>query len=441
MELGLFQKQTVDLVMTAELRQAIGLLQYNTVDLFQFIQEQAVENPLIELEEPEIDDQFDMDFGRQVTKRSAHGHHDDVDPISFAVQTENHLLDDILGQINYLEIDEAKRDILKYIVLNLDDNGYLSLSTAELAGQLETNETKIETCLSILHQLEPIGIGARNIQECLLLQAKHRFPDHGSMHLVIENHLNELADKKWHDISQSLGVTLTEVKDIAELMMTLNPNPCAGLFNTEPTFLFPDLTIHEKNGEYTVVLGDRYLPKVTLNQDYLSLRNSHPQAAAYIQTNYQNYLWLINSIEQRQATIMKIAKTIIKEQTQFLTYGFSHLKPMTLKDIAEAIDMHESTVSRATRNKVIRTPVGSFEMSELFSAKLRKSDTGYASSAQVKLLLKQIIKQEDPRKPLSDQKLADILGERKGITVSRRTIAKYREELNILSSTKRKQVV
>ena len=152
-------------------------------------------------------------------------------------------------------------------------------------------------------------------------------------------------------------------------------------------------------------------------------------------------MWLINSIEQRRQTIMKIVDTIIQKQPDFLKYGFTHLQPMTMKDIAEAIDMHESTVSRATRNKVIRTPVGSFEMGQLFSAKLRQHDSAFASSAQVKLLLKQLIEDENPHQPLSDQKLANQLKAEKAITISRRTVAKYREELNILSSAKRKQVV
>src|SRR5699024_4105334 len=178
---------------------------------------------------------------------------------------------------------------------------------SELAEQLDTAESTVEACLLLLHRLEPIGLGARDIQECLLLQAKHHYPDNKSMHLIIENHIKELADKRWDTISQSLSMTLMDIKHIADLIVTLNPKPCIGLFNFKTEFLFPDITIREEYGEYIVTLSDAYLPKITLNQDYFNLKNTHPQASSYIKSKYQNYLWMINSIEQRQSTIMKIA--------------------------------------------------------------------------------------------------------------------------------------
>lgn len=440
MELGLFQKQSVDLVMTKELRQAIGLLQYNTTDLMNFIQEQAVDNPLIELEERKNNDQIEASLPASPMNKQVNNN-EFVNPIDYTAQKENKLLDSLLEQINCLKVSDGDRDILKYITLNLDDNGYLSMNLSLVAEELDKEEARIEDCLSFLHQLEPIGIGARDAQECLLIQAKHHFPELPSMHHIIENHLYNLANKKWDDISQALSIPITEISHMNNLITTLNPKPCSNLFDSEVNFLFPDITINEQYGEYKITLSDGYLPKIKLNQDYYQLKNSHPHTSSYIKSNYQNYLWLVNSIEQRQSTIIKIAETIIKEQQLFLKHGFSHLEPMTMKDIAQKIDMHESTVSRATRNKVIRTPVGSFEMNQLFSAKLKMDNTNYASSTQVKLLLEEIISQENPKKPYSDQKLANILKEKKSVTISRRTVAKYREELNILSSTKRKQIV
>lgn len=441
MELGLFQDQKLDLVITTELRQAIALLQYNTADLYQFIQEQATENPLIELEEPQVDYNFEAGHYRKKTSTPI-DHKNYVNPVDYTAQKENHILNDLLEQVNYLHLDEEKRTILRYLVLNLDDNGYLKRSTGKLAKELNTGEAEMENCISILHKLEPIGIGSRDLKECLLLQAKHHFPDKPLIHQVIEHYLVELGDKKWQAISDKLNVTLLEIQQISDAIASLNPRPCTGLFNNEPNYLFPDISIEQENGGYKIILGDRYLPKITINQNYVNLKNSHPQVSSYIQSNYQQYNWLINSIEQRKNTMIKIANEIIKKQPSFLEHGFSHLKPMTLSNIAVAIDMHESTISRATNNKVIATPVGSFEMNKLFSAKLKKGDTGgHASSTQVKFILKQMIERENRKKPLSDQKLADKIKEKNGITISRRTVAKYRDELNILSSSKRKQLV
>ena len=441
MELGLFQEQKLDLVITTELRQAIALLQYNTADLYQFLQEQATENPLIELEKPQVDYNFEAGSYRKKNTSTPVDYKNYINPVDYTAQKKNHLMDDLLEQVNYLQLDEETRTIVRYLVLNLDDNGYLKRSTAELAGELNIDQATIESCISVLHSLEPIGIGARDLKECLLLQAEHFFPDEPLIQQVIEHHLIELGDKKWQAISDKLNVTLFDIQQIFNAIASLNPRPCTGLFNNEPNYLFPDISIKKENGDYTIVLGDRYLPKININQNYLNLKNSHPQISSYIQANYQNYNWLINSIEQRKNTMIKIASEIIKMQPDFLEHGFSHLKPMTLNDIAEAIEMHESTVSRATNNKVIATPVGSFEMNKLFSAKLKKGNTGHASSTQVKFILKQFVKQENPKKPLSDQKLADKIKEKKGIKISRRTVAKYRDELNILSSSKRKQLV
>lgn len=437
MKLGLFQEQRMDLVITTELRQAIALLQYNTADLYQFLQEQAMENPLIELQEPKVD----YNLYRRKSTSTPVDQSNYVNPVEFTAQRKNVLMDDLLEQVNYLKLNEAERAILRYLILNLDDNGFLKRHATNLAEELSTDEAKIKTFIHMLQKLEPIGIGARNLKECLILQAKHHFPGETAIHRVIEHYLEKLANKKWQDISQDLNISLSEVKQIADAIASLNPRPCTGLYNDETNYLFPDLTIEQENESYKIVLGDRYLPKININQSYLNLKDSHPKVSSYIQSNYQNYNWLINSIEQRKSTMIKIANEIIKKQPDFLEHGFSRLKPMTLNDIAVSIGMHESTISRATDNKVICTPVGSFEMNKLFSSKLKKADTGYASSVQVKFILKQLINEENRKKPLSDQKLADKIKEMNGITISRRTVAKYREELNILSSPKRKQII
>lgn len=441
MQLGLFQKQTMNLVMTTELRQAIALLQYSSMELAEFLQEEAMENPLIELEEKSpdirIEDKFEPNFSRPIRSN----HDADVSPLDFIPSEDKGLWEDLLEQVQFLPIKEQERAILNYLVLNLDENGYLTISTTEVAGILSTDVEMVEHCVETLQDLEPIGIGARDLRECLLLQAQAYYPEDTYVEQVIKDHLDLLANKKWQDIARTLNITLKDVKKIAERIQTLHPKPCARMNNTPANYLHPDITIEKDNGKYIVSLNDHYIPKIHLNQDYMPLLKGKNDTSKYVNQNYKKYMWLINSIEQRRNTILKIAKVIVKKQRDFLENGFSSLQAMTLKDVADEIDMHESTVSRATSNKVIRTPAGSFELSRLFTSSLGKSDGSNASSTKVKILLKEFINKEDKRKPYSDQKIADYFKKESGITISRRTIAKYREELNILSSAKRKEIV
>lgn len=442
MELGLIQKQTTSLVMTTELRQAIALLQFSTIDLAQFVKEQAIENPLIELEEKPIEGQI-KDTHDQSYTRSSHAPNQDnaVDPIDFIASKKHGQCNDLLEQVQYLTVSKEERSLLRYLILNLDDNGYLSLQPTDIATSFGATEQAVHHGINILQQLEPVGVGTRDLRECLHLQAMVFYPDNPLVAHVIKNHLELLAVKKWQEIAKNLNTSLHEVKDVADCITTLNPRPCSNLFDSEPNYVYPDITIEKINGKYTVTLNDHYLPKIHLNQHYMSLKSSDTDTANYIKNNHQKYQWLIKSIEQRKSTILKITEAIIQNQHEFLENGFSHLQPITLKEIAEKIDMHESTVSRATNNKVITTPNGSYEMRRLFTSKLGKDNNSHASSAQVKSLLKQFINEEDRKRPLSDQKLADYFKKENGITVSRRTVAKYREELNILSSAKRKSIV
>jgi len=441
MQLGLFQKQTMNLVMTTELRQAIALLQYSSMELSEFIQEEAMENPLIELEEkpPEIsvEEKYEPNFSRSIRSN----HDEDVSPLDFIPNEDKSLWEDLLEQVQFLPIKEQDRIILNYLVLNLDDNGYLTISNEEVATMLSTNEETVEHCVEILQGLEPIGIGARDLKECLLLQAQAYYPDDTNIELIIRDYLDLLANKKWQEIARTLNITLKDVKKIAEQIQKLNPKPCARMNNATASYLYPDITIEEDNGNYVVSLNDNYIPKIHLNQEYMPLLKGNNETSKYVNQNYKKYMWLINSIEQRRNTILKIAKVIVKKQRDFLKNGFASLQAMTLKEVAVEIEMHESTVSRATSNKVIRTPAGSFEMSRLFTSSLGKSDGSNASSAKVKILLKEVIDKEDKKKPYSDQKIADYFKKENGITISRRTVAKYREELNILSSAKRKEIV
>src|SRR5690625_2687230 len=241
MQLGLFQKQTMNLVMTTELRQAIALLQYSSMELSEFIQEEAMENPLIELEEksPEIrvEEKYEPSFSRSVRSN----HDEDVSPLDFIPNEDKGLWEDLLEQVQFLPIKEQDRMILNYLVLNLDDNGYLTITNEEVATMLSTNEETVEHCVEILQDLEPIGIGARDLTECLLLQAQAHYPGDTNIELVIRDHLDLLANKKWQDIAHTLNITLKDVKKVAEQIQTLTPKPCARMNNATVSYLYPDI--------------------------------------------------------------------------------------------------------------------------------------------------------------------------------------------------------
>lgn len=443
MQLGLFQKQTMKLVMTTELRQAIALLQYSTIELSEFIQDEALENPLIELEEKTPDVHIEERYELAYRHSKSGDANERVDPLDFITSENYDPREELLEQVRFAPVSEQERTILNYLVLNLDDNGYLPLTNTEAAHMLNIDEENIQYYIDLLQQLEPVGVGARDLRECLTLQALAFFPDEPIIAQVITDYLGLLADKKWQEISRVLDISLAEIKEIFSRIQILDPKPCAKIDHTgQAGYLYPDILIDKnEHAEYTIALNDNYVPNIQVNQQYMNLINNKNDTSKYISQNYKRYMWLINSIEQRRSTILKIARVIADKQRDFLENGFASLQAMTLQDVADEIDMHESTVSRATNNKVIRTPAGSFEMSRLFSSKLGKSDGDNTSSTKVKILLKQYIEEEDKHKPFSDQKIADYFQKENGIAISRRTVAKYREELNILSSSKRKEIV
>lgn len=438
MELGLFQKQTMNLVMTTELRQSIALLQYSALELSHFIQEHATENPLIELEEQTLG--LDNYYGESSSaSRTVNTQDNNFNPLSTIASKNSNRCEDLLEQVNYLSITKQEQKIMKYIILNLDDHGYIPMQDRKIAEDLCISTEKVAKVIDKLQQLEPIGVGARNLKECLTIQAKHYYPDKPLLTCVIAEYLDLLADKKWQELGKLLNISKKELSELANLITSLHPRPYSASVDSETQILYPDVSIEKVNGEYSITFYDPFMPKVRLNEAYLHLKQTQSNAGAFIRENYHKYKWLIKSIEQRKTTIINITKAIVERQQPFLEKGFTHLKPMTLKEIADQIGMHESTISRATSNKVIRTPIGCFEMRKLFTGKIAGDNGTEVSATQIKLRLKQLIQQENRKRPLSDQKLADHF-KKNGITISRRTIAKYREELNILSSSKRKTI-
>lgn len=432
------QQQSLKLIMTTELRQAIEILQLSTYELYQFIHEQVQENPFIELKEKEQSNTY----SNQTLPKKVNYQPEEVNPVDFISAHEPTMYRKLLDQLTWLDLQEKERQLVHYLILNLDENGYLTINFADVCNRFQIDQSEFEKAISILQDFEPIGIGARNLAECLLIQVKKLYPQKKLLIPLIKNYLQQLADKQWSKVSEKLNISLYEVKELFECIQTLNPRPASNLGDVKIDYVTPDIIIEhgEDMNSFVITLNDHYVPSLYFNKGYSDELIQSAEMSHYVTNQYKKYQWLQQSIEQRRNTILKIIQVIIEKQSDFFKNGFRSLEPLTLKEVADEIDMHESTVSRATSNKIIQTPVGTFELRNLFSTKLSTSDGIDTSQTKVKSLLQEMINKEDKFRPLSDQKIAECLKKEKGIQVSRRTIAKYRDELNIPSSSKRKEI-
>lgn len=435
MKLMMEQKQMLKMVMTTELRQAIEILQLSTYELLQFVEEKAAENPFIELVEKEEETAANYKNVRKQT------YSNEYDPLANAAKKEMSMHDHLLDQILHMRIQE-ELDIVRYLILNVNNNGFVPISNKEVAVQLNVSEQLVSHAREIVMNLEPCGIGAKGMTDCLLIQAKKNHPHDDLLITVIEDHLQALADKQWSQIAKQLNVSLHDIQDVFQSIQTLNPRPGMLYETTKVEYVQPDITIEfdENRDIHTIQLHEHYIPNLHFNHEYSTQMKASGELAQYVQHQYKQYEWLQKSILQRRNTILKIMDVIVRHQYRFLLKGFRHLKPLTLKEVADEIGMHESTVSRATTNKMIQTPVGIFELRNLFSTKITSNNGADNSQTEVKEIIKELVDQEDKYKPLSDQKLADVLKAHYDIAISRRTVAKYRDELFILSSSKRKNI-
>ena len=430
MELILTQKQEQSLVMTFQLKQAIELLQYSTFDLYQYIKEQELENPLIELEEQPQDFLYaEKSNGKSILNGSSQ------QLIDYAQNSDIDMRHNLVKQAKLLFKKEEDQQLVKYLIYNLDDSGFLQLTNYE-----PFDEDIVERGIHLLQLIGPIGLGARNMKECLLLQIAYNYPEEKLAKRLIENHLDLLANRKWNDISRCMKISLATVNEVYKFIQTLNPTPSFGISDFSVEYLVPDIVVELKDEKLTYYLNESYLPDIHFNNQYSDLMNVKDETSKYINNQFANYKWLLSSIEQRRLTILKIVEVLVEKQESFFRKGFSSLKPLTLKEVASEIEMHESTVSRATMNKVIQTPKGSFDLRKLFTSKLETNDGSLISQTEVKLLLENIIKKENKCKPFSDQQIANHFNDEKGITIARRTISKYREELNIPPARQRKEI-
>lgn len=443
-------EQTQKLSMTPELIQAIQILQFNNQELVDYVQNELLENPVLEAEKEYDTQEVDIrekireaDYEEESFKQWEYSPDEDDDyTYEQYVSEEDTLTDYLFMQLQFSNLKGKHAAIGKYIIEAVDDNGYLTASVEEIAKAVDAEIEDVEDTLNFIQTFDPAGIAARNLRECLIIQlaAKGLLTD--EIEYIIENMLEDLADNKIAHIAKTLNMKNQEVQQIADLIKTLEPKP-GRLFSSGETtrYVIPDIFVEKINDEFVVTNNDTSVPKLMVSSYYNKLSaeaDKDEELNKYLNDRFNAAVWLIKSIEQRKQTIYNVASAVVKYQQDFFDKGEKYLKTLTLKQIAEEVGVHESTVSRSINGKYMQSPRGVFELKYFFLSGVSGGDGAGVSSNSVKSIIKEIINGEDPRKPYSDQDMVEILKD-KGIDISRRTVAKYREGMNILSSSKRRR--
>ena len=479
MEARLSLRQSQRVVMTPLLQQAIQLLQLSTLELQEVVQKELLENPL--LEEMPVDGAETPDAGEATPSAeatpaptvepitvdpppTAERQTDDLpfDPISVLfdepeerslvaqeeredlpfenmVRSVSSLADHLEEQLRFVTEDPAARRIGAEIIGNLDEDGYLRAELEEIAQRCAATPEEVERVLTeMIQKFDPIGVGARTISECLLLQLRSNPPVDPVSVEIVERHFEDLSRRRYADIARALKLSADRIMESVEEIMALEPKPGRRFSGNDSRYIVPDVFVYKLGSDYTVMLNEEGIPRLRVNSLYRSLlRSSGDEARQYVEQKLRSALWLIKSVDQRQRTLRKVTQSIVKFQREFLDKGLPYLRPLSLRDVGEDISMHESTISRVTTNKYVETPQGLFELKFFFHSGIASGDGEMVSSVSVKKMIQDLLGNEDATKPLSDQEVAGILKGR-GLTIARRTVAKYREELGILPSHQRR---
>jgi RNA polymerase sigma-54 factor len=451
MEFELKLQQAQKLIMTPELKQAIEILQLNSLELNALIEQELETNPVLEKEETsEEEDAYEYDlyelskYIRETEEKMYYDDSDDeeIEEVNYEnfVSPKSSLSDHLLFQLHITPVPPKIQKICEYIIFSLSPSGYLREDIKDIAEILECSEEEVLDGLSVVQSFDPPGIAARNLQECLKLQLLAQDSYKGIVKKLVDYHLEEIAEGKYSYLAKLYNISLKEVQQAVDFIKKLNPKPGNSFSSTTDVgYIIPDVEVIKREGEYFVIVNDSVTPKLKINNYYHSILNSHDEEAKkYINSKLQSAMWLIKSLESRKETLYKVVKAIVELQRDFLDKGINYLKPMTQKQIADIVGIHESTVSRAINGKYVATPRGLFEIKFFFQSGISNRNGNEFSAETIKNLIKKLIEEEDPANPLSDQKIADILKE-KNINISRRTVAKYREECNIPSTIKRRR--
>jgi RNA polymerase sigma-54 factor len=469
-------KLTQQLIMTPQLQMAIKLLQLSRLELLNTIRKELEENPTLEEEihevsaEESLDGQpekastdsasteevtikenireDDIDWNNYINEYSSSGRthfeaerKESPDFESFIAHKES-LRDHLLWQFLMTSPTQEEEKIGSLIVGNLNEDGYLDASLENLAAMSGSEPDKIEQVLALMQTFDPTGVCARDLRECLLIQARYYDLDDTIVIKIIENHLNHLENKNYRAIAKSLKISIEDVITAVKVIKSLEPRPGREFAEEEAQYINPDVFVYKLENEFVILVNDDGMPRLHVNNFYKNAFKEggkfSDDAKEYIQDKMRSATWLIRSIHQRQKTIYKVMESILKFQRSFFDKGIAYLKPMVLRDVAEDIGMHESTISRVTTNKYVHTPRGIFELKYFFNSSIQRVQGDAIASASVQEKIRQIIESEDPKKPYSDDKISKLLKE-SNISIARRTVAKYREMMRVLPSNKRKE--
>lgn len=488
------------LTMTPQLQQAIRLLQLSTIDLQAEIQEALESNPMLELtegeggdadaaakesdSEPSSESADGVADNMEVAASNTTGDEDVVSQLSDALPDElpvdsswedtydsimpqtlagasqesidyesqdessESLQEHLLWQMRLTSFTDKDREIAAAIIDAIDESGYLTGSLEDLLSglgeELETELDEVEAVLHRIHNFDPVGVGARDLQECMLIQLQHLNPDTPyleSARKLIKEHIKLLGARDYTQMMRRMKCSQDELKEILALMQSLNPRPGTLITSKHAEYVVPDVIVKKVNATWKVELNIESLPRLRVNSSYASLvkRADNSSDNTYLKNHLQEARWFIKSLQSRNETLLKVATCIVERQRGFLEHGEEAMKALVLHDVAEVVEMHESTISRVTTQKYMHTPRGIFELKYFFSSHVGTASGGECSATAIRALIKKLVAAENPAKPLSDSKISQIL-EDQGINVARRTIAKYRESISILSSSERKRL-
>ncbi len=482
-------KLSQNLVMTPQLQQAIKLLQLNRLEMQEMINQELVENPLLEemgeleqyddeqldtMEAKEAEDktvaedapaptgddkiiegkqeidweEYMESFSSQPALPSTREVPNELPNFENMVAQGTDLVSHLEWQISVSDLTENERVLARMIIGNLSEEGYFIGSLEDIVKELEFDFEDAEEVLKVIQRMDPIGVAARDLRECLLVQARMIFEKESLALKMVENHLADLEKRNYQSITKALGCSMEDVAAASKRILELNPKPGRTYSANDTHYIVPDVYVYKVGEDYAIQLNEDGMPKLRVSQYYKRvLEQAKMEGKAkggvtkeYIQEKMRNAVWLIKAIHNRQKTIYRVMESITRHQRDFFEKGVQHLKPMVLREVANDIGVHESTISRVTTNKYVHTPVGTFELKYFFNSGISTNDgTGDVASEAVREKIKALIAKEDPKRPMSDQKLVELLKE-EGIDIARRTVAKYREGLGILSSARRKKI-
>jgi len=469
-KLGLQTRLSQRLILTPSLQQAIKLLPLTTLELAEVLEQEVMENPLLEevpsqdtvvgdeiaqeeakeeaertdpLKEIDVEKFFEdyLDDGRERRVRSSEI--PEMPPIENTLTETPDLYDHLLWQLHMSASDELTREIGEAIIQNLDEDGMLRASVEEIANMGPFPVEEVEKALAVVQGLDPSGVAARDLTECLRLQLKHLGLEGSPTDVMVRDHIKQLQTHQYPEIGRQMGLTPDEVSHHLEIIRRLDPKPGMKYCPDRSTYVIPDVFVVKEGDDFKILLNDDGLPKLRISPTYKRMLDvkepGSEETRNYVKDKLRSALWLLKSVDQRQRTIYKVADSIVKHQRGFLENGIAHLRPLVLRDVANDIGMHESTVSRVVANKYMHTPRGVYELRFFFHSGITSSMGEAISSVTIKDKIRKMIEGEDTARPLSDSRIAELLGA-DGLPLARRTVAKYREELRIPPSNLRKSV-